>query len=158
MKTRSFQVLACLVAYLTFSSVVYAGAANIVSNVYRLTNQARSEMSLPLLTSASALDQAAQSFARVLAETRVFSHSAGGSSLKQRAQEVGYRFRALGENLAWSSRRLSDQELARSIVKGWLASSGHRRNILSQKFTQIGIGIARSGGRLYIVQVFGRPE
>ena len=44
------------------------------------------------------------------------------------------------------------------IMKLWMASESHRKNILFPEFTQIGIGIARAkNGDLYFTQVFAKP-
>ena len=53
------------------------------------------------------------------------------------------------ENIAWG------QKTPEEVVTGWMNSSGHRANILSSKFTFIGVGVYRSSsGRLYWVQLF----
>jgi uncharacterized protein YkwD len=40
-----------------------------------------------------------------------------------------------------------------------MTSPAHRANILSAKYTETGVGMARSkSGRIYSVQVFGRPR
>jgi uncharacterized protein YkwD len=44
-----------------------------------------------------------------------------------------------GENLAWGSGAFSTPE---RIVAEWLASPGHRRNLLRPGFTRLGLGIA----------------
>lgn len=43
-----------------------------------------------------------------------------------------------------------------AVVAGWMASPGHRRNILRRSFTQQAIVARRAGGRWYVAQVFGR--
>jgi uncharacterized protein YkwD len=44
-------------------------------------------------------------------------------------------------------------------VNGWMRSDGHRTNILNTSFTEIGVGFQKDAkGRLYFVQVFGRPS
>jgi uncharacterized protein YkwD len=44
------------------------------------------------------------------------------------------------------------------VMDSWMHSSGHRGNILSGRFREIGVGVARdSAGRPYYVQVFGTP-
>jgi uncharacterized protein YkwD len=45
----------------------------------------------------------------------------------------------LGENIAWGTGHLATPS---QIVRGWMNSSGHRHNILSRKYRDIGIGIA----------------
>ena len=55
---------------------------------------------------------------------------------------------ALGENLA------RGQLTAEEVVKDWMESPGHRRNMLEPKFTELGIGIFRD----MWVQNFGMFE
>jgi uncharacterized protein YkwD len=44
-------------------------------------------------------------------------------------------------------------------MAGWMTSAAHRANILSARFTETGVGMARSkSGRTYTAQVFGRPR
>jgi hypothetical protein len=46
-----------------------------------------------------------------------------------------------------------------AIHSAFMGSSGHRANILSRSFTEVGIGTARgSDGRLYVSEVFRRPS
>jgi uncharacterized protein YkwD len=45
---------------------------------------------------------------------------------------------ALGENIAWGTGELATPQ---SIVKAWMNSPGHRANILSHRFRDIGVGI-----------------
>src|SRR5687767_8228773 len=68
---------------------------------------------------------------------------------------------SLGENIAWGTGHLATP---REIVRGWMNSPGHRHNILSGKFRDIGIGIvdgapgagrAAGGGATYTTD-FGR--
>jgi uncharacterized protein YkwD len=46
--------------------------------------------------------------------------------------------RGYGENIAWGT---GDLGTPRSIVRSWMKSEGHRRNILDPDFEHIGIGI-----------------
>ena len=46
----------------------------------------------------------------------------------------------VGENIAWGS---WDYATPKSIVRGWMNSSGHRANILNSRFREIGIGVSR---------------
>lgn len=81
--------------------------------------------------------------ARDMVQNQYFSHDApSGQNFVQRIFNTDYvPARAswtLGENLAWG-----DQAKAtpRAIVRGWMASPPHRRNILTAGFRQIGIAI-----------------
>jgi uncharacterized protein YkwD len=48
-------------------------------------------------------------------------------------------FPTLGEDLAWGSGTLGTP---REIVASWMASPGHRANILDRKFREGGMGVA----------------
>lgn len=64
-----------------------------------------------------------------------------------------------GENIAVSesTQALSPEALAAKFVKQWIASSPHRKNIRNGSFMRSGIGIARSGERVYATQLFAAP-
>lgn len=63
----------------------------------------------------------------------------------------GIRFSAAGENIA------QGQATPQVVVTAWMNSPGHRANILSTNFTEIGVGYAAGGsGRHYWTQMFIR--
>ena len=75
----------------------------------------------------------------------------GLPTLTDRAREAGYPFAHLAENVALGYLN------AETVVEGWMASKGHRANILQRDVDETGIAIARSSaGGLYYCQVFGR--
>lgn len=56
---------------------------------------------------------------------------------------LGGRFNwAVGENLAWGSGNLGTP---RQIVRAWMRSPGHRRNMLNRRYREIGIGVIARG-------------
>ena len=59
------------------------------------------------------------------------------------------------EGQSYASR--SDQALARTLVEKWATSPAHRKNMQAPEMTKSGIGIARSGNRIIVVQVFSSP-
>lgn len=91
------------------------------------------------------LAKAARAHARDMVRRDYFAHTApGGVSFVDRIMRQDYvRPRqgwALGENLAWGSYRLATPQ---EIVRSWMRSPGHRANILSPRFREIGIGVVR---------------
>jgi uncharacterized protein YkwD len=56
------------------------------------------------------------------------------------AQQRGYRYRLIGENLAVGYRGIA-------VVDGWMRSPGHRENILQRGFDEVGIAIADGAPR-----------
>jgi uncharacterized protein YkwD len=88
---------------------------------------------------------------RAVEITKVFSHDRpDGTSFETVFGEVGFTGeRAYGENVAMGY--MSPAE----AVDGWMTSSGHRKNILNNRYTLTGIGVAANGeGRLFWVQIF----
>ncbi|MBA2349801.1 MAG: CAP domain-containing protein [Solirubrobacterales bacterium] len=80
---------------------------------------------------------------RMIAE-EFFDHvSPDGSTLADRVKRTSYirgtlKRWSLGENIAWGTGHLSTP---RSIVAGWMKSSGHRDNILRRGFREAGFGV-----------------
>lgn len=67
-------------------------------------------------------------------------------------QSFGIRFSAAGENIAYGQR--TPQE----VMNEWMNSPGHRANILSAVYTQMGCGVAKtSSGTYYWTQEFIKP-
>lgn len=78
-----------------------------------------------------------------MARTGVLEHNPDLSG-----QVTGWR--SLAENVGYGG---DEQSVHRALMN----SSGHRANILDPRFTQIGIGVAWSGGRVWVTQVFREP-
>jgi uncharacterized protein YkwD len=75
-----------------------------------------------------------------------------GSGLATRVDRVGYSWSRLAENVAYGYGDVA------SVVAGWMASAGHRTNILSSN-SDFGVGLAYGAdGRPYWTQVFGTPR
>jgi uncharacterized protein YkwD len=110
-----------------------------------LLNQQRAAHGLGRLRAHRSLQSAAQRYAGAMVRGGFFGHvSPTGSTLEQRIRE-GTRYLAgalryeIGENIAWGQGELGKP---RAIVAAWMASPGHRANILRGTFREIGIGIA----------------
>ena len=109
------------------------------SQILSLVNQARKEAGLKPLTSTSALNSAAQTRAQEL--NQLYSHNRpNGSSCFTVLGEKGISYRTAGENIA------TGYKTAQQVFNAWMNSEGHRQNILSPKFTQIGIGYTAQQG------------
>jgi uncharacterized protein YkwD len=46
------------------------------------------------------------------------------------------------------------QAIAATMIKEWEGSPSHRENLLSKKFTQLGVGCSSDGLQIYCTQVF----
>jgi uncharacterized protein YkwD len=57
---------------------------------------------------------------------------------------------AIGENIAY------DVTVGRA-ERAFMASPGHRANILDPRMRQVGVGVVESAGRLWVTEVFSKP-
>lgn len=126
-------------------------------NIVDLTNAARRSLGVAELRMNPQLSQAATAKAEDMVINQYFAHnSPTGVTPWSWVKSAGYVYRYAGENLAVHF------TTAEGVTDGWLASPTHRENIASEKFTEIGIGIARGDYQgvdsTFVVQMFGRPQ
>lgn len=109
--------------------------------VIRLTNKEREKEGLDPLTADSDL----MDFAQVRAEeiSEYFSHHRPDG-----VSEGPYPDYMIGENIA------KGYKTPEEVMDGWMNSDGHRAEILFADNSKIGVGVYKSGGLLYWVQVF----
>ncbi len=114
-----------------------------------LLNKERTTQRLGALNYNSQLQNIARPHSEDMFQRGYFSHySPEGDSVAQRAEKAGFNYLIIGENLAYAP----DLNLAHI---GLMNSPGHRANILSKDYQQIGIGILDGGVYgLMITQVF----
>jgi uncharacterized protein YkwD len=79
------------------------------------------------------LVRAARDYSATLIRRDIFTHGALGPRLAS----YGATGRLFGENLAWGT---GEGATARAFFRGWMASPGHRANLLRPGWTRIGIG------------------
>jgi uncharacterized protein YkwD len=119
--------------------------------VVELTNAERTAAGCAEVDTDERLRTAARGHSQDMADHDYFSHTGlDGSSFVDRAQAAGYPSPA-GENIAMGYRTPAD------VMRGWMDSDGHRRNLLDCSHQDIGVGLGYDrDGRPYWTQVFGR--
>jgi len=122
-----------------------------------LTNVDRETKKLPSLTINPLLQKAAQLKANDMAEKSYFAHiSPQGRTPWFWLRKVGYNYHNAGENLAV---RFLDST---NVNDAWMNSTEHRNNILSSKYSEVGIatakGIYKGKETEFVVQMFGDPK
>jgi uncharacterized protein YkwD len=125
------------------------------------TNGFRHGQGLGSVNQNSRLSAAARSFAGYMARTARYGHTADGRTPAERAQEQGYEYCLVSENIAYqySSAGFATDALAQGFVTGWKNSPEHRENMLDPDVTETAVAVARSpNGTYYAVQMFGRPR
>ncbi len=115
-----------------------------------LANQARARAGAPSLALDPGLCAAARAHAEAMFAARQLSHQfVGEPSLPQRlASATRTQLDQEGENVALDFD-------AEDGHKHLMLSAPHRANLLNPSYNVIGLGVVRSGDRLYIVQDFG---
>lgn len=125
--------------------------------ILTITNDYRRQEGLVDLTANTLLAQAANTKAKDMIDNQYFEHtSPTGVTPSQLVTASGYQFRSTGENLA-----MGDFTDEKDLVDAWMASPGHRANILNKDYTEIGVsadlGNFESRTTWFSVQEFGRP-
>ncbi|NAZ83501.1 CAP domain-containing protein [Kineococcus sp. R8] len=115
--------------------------------VVALTNEARVQAGCAPLALADQLVTTALRHSADMAETARMSHvGADGSSPRTRLAGLGVRPRLAAENVA------AGAFTPRGLVDAWLASPGHRRNILDCDLDYVGVARADVAGGAYWTQ------
>ncbi|MFI0153670.1 CAP domain-containing protein [Streptomyces lydicus] len=130
------------------ASKAAAPASGTAARILELVNNERAKAGCSPLALNAKLTKAAQDHSKDMAAHRNMSHTGSdGSDPGARIKRAGYHWSAYGENVAYG---YSSPE---SVMKGWMSSPGHKRNILDCSFKEIGVGLAQPGD--YWTQDFG---
>ena len=139
----------------------YPEHADIANALFSLLNQERAQNGLAALGRSGQLNNSAHAHNVVMANTGVFSHqvtSAGEPSLGARISATGYQWTSAGENIAWGSYAsvsFADQ-LETEMYNETPPDDGHRLNILSTSFRNVGVDVITDGsGKMWITFDFG---
>ena len=118
--------------------------------VVRLVNVERTKRGLSELSFNTQLSNVATLKSQDMINKNYFSHTSPtyGSPFDMMKQ-FNISYKTAGENIA------KGQKTPEEVVNAWMNSQGHRENILSTNFTDIGVGVAKSSdGTLYWTQMF----
>jgi uncharacterized protein YkwD len=123
-----------------------------------LHNQTRADNGLSAFCVHPALTESARAHSQEMLNEGYFEHeSHDGEAMEDRIEgfgysSSGYSYWTIGENIGWGTGPLSMPE---SRLEEWMDSPDHRPNILSESFTEVGIGVRDAGthdrGKMYTV-------
>lgn len=112
------------------------------------TNAARARFGCAPLAITDPLQATATDHSSEMAATGTMTHTGSdGSTPRVRLAAHGVSAQRTAENVAYGFD-------AASVVDAWMASSGHRANILDCRLTYVGIDAAEGADGLYWTQVF----
>ncbi|MBW9149652.1 LysM peptidoglycan-binding domain-containing protein [Clostridium sp. CM028] len=126
------------------------GDKKLEKDVVILVNQERAKQGLAPLKDNWELSRVARYKSQDMADKNYFSHTSPtyGSPFDM-MKNFGITYKSGGENIAMG------QQTAASVMSSWMNSPGHKANILSKNFTEIGVGTARDkNGTIYWTQQF----
>ncbi len=157
-------------------------AAELERQIHQQINRVRLNHGLPQLDRDELLDAIARKHSSDMANYHFFNHTnLQGEGPVERAKNLGWNKKKQagantwavgpGENIfmnnlydkvvttrqngvavkkeyVWKTQ----QEIAQSTVQGWMDSPPHRKNILSPKYDQQGIGVSISGHEIYVTE------
>jgi len=109
------------------------------NKIIEWTNVQREKQGLNRLKENPKLNEMAKLKVEDMFKNQYFEHdSPEGIGVKNLAEDVNYQFLTVGENLAMGNFK-SDKDL----VEAWMASPGHRENILNANYQEIGVAIKK---------------
>ncbi len=122
---------------------------DMAQQILNLVNAERKKAGVPLLTLSTEVSSVAQVKAQDMATNGYFDHNSPtyGSPFSM-LTSFGVNYRSAGENIA------KGQQTATAVMTAWMNSSGHKANILSTSYTQLGVGYAANNGSPVWVQMF----
>ncbi len=130
--------------------------------IFKKTNAFRQDEGRQKVDIDETLNKTATQFANYMARTDRYGHYAEGKGPAKRAEEQGYDYCVIAENIAYEfkTKGFKTDKLAEGFVTGWKNSPPHRRNMLKRSVTETGVAVAQSHktGVFYAVQIFGRPK
>lgn len=149
------------IQFFSFSSITSAHVLGYGTDINKdtliqLTNQERSSRGIGVLKESSQLDQSATLKGQDMFAKDYWAHFApDGTSPWYFFKQVSYSYSWAGENLA------RDFSTSAGVIAGWMASQGHRDNMLNPNFTDIGIsvqnGTLQGDQTTLVVEHLGQP-
>jgi uncharacterized protein YkwD len=132
------------------ASAAVVSEAKMQGDIVYLTNKQRALHGCKAVRIDARLTKAARGHSAWMGRTGAFSHTGNArSTFAARIKSAGYP-RPRSENIAFGYRS------GLEVVKGWLASPGHRANLLDCSATTVGVGaVYAANGTPYFTQNFG---
>lgn len=133
----------------------------IVRAVERLINNQRRAHGLRIVHMAPRLRVAARRHNIHMSRANLLSHQVSGeASIGARADNAGYHWTWVGENIGWNSRMTMNGVLLlqRIMYHERAPYNGHRQNILSRHYRNVGIDVYMDRGhhKVWLTTDFGR--
>jgi uncharacterized protein YkwD len=144
------------------ASLAYTNHKDWATAVFRQLNAERATNGLGALRWSDRLFYSAHRHNLAMAQQNTLSHQLPGEASLGDRVSVFYAWSACGENIGWNSDRSQSGALAleTSMVNETPPNDGHRRNILSTTFVDVGVDVIDDSthGRIWLTTDFARPR
>lgn len=125
-------------------------------NIINITNNERQKNGLNDVTANQYLSMAAHNKALAIFKVQEFSHEISDKKFSAWIKETNYDYTFVGENLA------IDFVTSEGAMSAWLKSETHKKNILNERFKEIGVAVVSGtfDGKIstLVVQIFATPS
>ena len=146
----------------TVGSLTYTNHKDWATAVFTQLNAERAQNGLKPLRWTDRLYYSAHRHNLAMAQQNTLSHQLPGESSLGDRVTVFYAWSACGENIGWNSDRSQAGALAleTSMYNETPPNDGHRRNILSTSFVDVGVDVIDDSthGRVWLTTDFGKPR
>lgn len=147
-------LLVVLVGIFLLPTIAYPSSIN-EENIIKLTNNERTKVGLNIVTANQLLAKAAYEKGQAIIEHQSFKHDLDNKRFSAWIKDAGYDYAYVGENLA------IDFVTSEGVIRAWLKSPSHKKNLLNSNFKEIGVAIIENkfqgANTILIVQIFGEP-
>lgn len=158
--TLSLVMMVSIIAYLINENYNFSDSVKtqiVKENLLTITNQERVKENSESLVWNPKLMQAAQMKADDMVSRDYFSHTdPAGRKFVYWVRLAGYDYSYVAENLAV---KFIDSE---SVVDAWMKSEPHKKSLISDKYTEAGIGVAlgeyKGDPAFFVVMMLGEPS
>ncbi len=139
----------CLALVFALPVQARGGVEDVSDPATDLVNAIRAQNGLPGLRAEERLAMAAATHAQDMIRKGFFGHTgSNGSSIGKRAQQQRYGPCVISENIAKGHPDL------KQVLRAWMNSRGHRRNLLNAQVTDF--ALVRGRGDVWVMML-GRP-
>ena len=129
--------------------------AQVESRIFERVNAERAKAGVPQLSYNNTMQKYARIKSQDMGVRNYFDHQdPEGNLITAKMKADGVSYMAWGENIAYIGGVSDANALADQFMTNWMNSPGHRANILSSNFKSIGVGVYKSGNRVYATQEF----
>ena len=134
--------------------------AEVEDQILKLVNEERGKNGKGPLVLNSTMRGFARDKSKEMIELNYFDHNSPRNGyINDILNKNGIKYKNVGENIAMQQggETISSYDMAKKFMDMWMNSSGHRANILSPDYTNLGVGVAKSGTIIEATQEFFTP-